>query len=115
MSETVFVPQVKTVTVIVPVAFTLPQPPVKGIVYVKLPVAVGVPLIVITLLDHEAVTPAGKPVAAPMPVAPVVLRVIGVMAVFTNPVVEVALPAVLSVQVVKVISLPYDVPTTLVA
>ena len=83
MSETVFVPQVKTVTVIVPVAFTLPQPPVKGIVYVKLPVAVGVPLIVITLLDHEAVTPAGKPVAAPMPVAPVVDIVIFVKAVFT--------------------------------
>jgi hypothetical protein len=115
MSETEFVPQVKTVTVIVPVAFTLPQPPVKGIVYVKLPVAVGVPLIVITLLDHEAVTPSGNPVAVPIPVAPVVLRVIGVMAVFKNPVVEVALPAVLSVQVVNVTTLPYDVPAALVA
>ena len=103
MSETVVVPQVKTVTVIVPVAFTLPQPPVKGIVYVKLPVAVGVPLIVITLLDHEAVTPVGNPVGAPMPVAPVVLRVIGVMTMLTIWVaVEDGLPAVLSVQVVNV-------------
>ena len=80
-----------------------------------MPVAVGVPLIVSTLLDHDAVTPVGNPVTVPIPVAPVVLRVIGVMAVFTNPVVEVALPAVLSVQVEKVISLPYDVPAALVA
>ena len=28
------------------------------------------------LLDHEAVTPAGKPVATPIPVAPVVVKVI---------------------------------------
>jgi hypothetical protein len=62
----------------------VPQPPVKGIVYVKLPVAVGAPLIVITLLDHEAVTPAGNPVAVPMPVAPVVDIVIFVKAVFTT-------------------------------
>jgi len=31
---------------------------------------------VITLLDHEALTPAGKPDAVPMPVAPVVVCVI---------------------------------------
>ncbi len=36
------------------------------------------PLIVIVLLAHAAVTPAGRPVAAPIPVAPVVVRVIGV-------------------------------------
>ena len=46
----------------------------------KLPVAVGVPLIVITLLDYEAVTPVGNPVAVPIPVAPLVLWVIGVKA-----------------------------------
>jgi hypothetical protein len=45
---------------------------------------VGVPEIVIVLLSHTAVTPAGKPVAAPIPVAPVVVNVIGVMAVFTQ-------------------------------
>ena len=52
-------------------------------VYVKLPDDLGVPLIVITLLDHDAVTPAGNPVAVPMPVAPVVDIVIFVKAVFT--------------------------------
>ena len=41
-----------------------------------MPLAVGVPLIVITLPDQAAVTPAGKPAAAPMPVAPVVAWVI---------------------------------------
>jgi hypothetical protein len=43
-----------------------------------------VPLIVITLLDQFAVTPDGKPVALPMPVALVVACVIFVNTVFTN-------------------------------
>ena len=42
------------------------------------PEAVGVPEIVITLAAHEAVTPAGSPVEVPMPVAPVVVMVMGV-------------------------------------
>ena len=42
----------------------------------KVPDAVGVPDIVITLLDHDALTPAGKPDAVPIPVAPVVVCVI---------------------------------------
>jgi hypothetical protein len=42
-----------------------------------------VPLIVITLLDQFAVTPDGKPVALPIPVALVVACVIFVIAVFT--------------------------------
>jgi hypothetical protein len=50
---------------------------------VNVPVAVGVPLIVITLLDQFAVTPDGKPVALPIPVALVVACVIFVIAVFT--------------------------------
>ena len=41
------------------------------------------PLIVITLPDQAAVTPVGKPVAVPMPVALVVACVIFVKAVFT--------------------------------
>ena len=41
------------------------------------------PLIVITLDDQEAVTPDGKPVAVPMPVARVVECVIIVNNVFT--------------------------------
>ena len=38
----------------------------------KVPEAVGVPLIVIVFDAKAAVTPAGNPVAVPMPVAPVV-------------------------------------------
>ena len=40
-----------------------------------MPDAVGVPLMVMVLDAKAAVTPAGKPVAAPMPVAPVVVWV----------------------------------------
>ena len=70
----------------------------------KVPVAVGVPLIVITLADQEAVTPAGKFVAVPMPVAPVVAIVIFVKTVFTvNVGLDDAVPAVLRVQGVTVV------------
>ena len=48
-------------TVMVPVALIVPQPPVNGIVYANAPDALGVPLIVIVLANHEAVTPAGRP------------------------------------------------------
>ena len=50
----------------------------------KVPDAVGVPLIVIVLVAHAAVTPVGKPVAAPIPVAPVVVCVIAVSAVLIH-------------------------------
>ena len=70
----------------------------------KVPAAVSVPLIVITLLAQTAVTPAGNPVAVPMPVAPVVAIVIdGVKAVFTISVIDDAVPAVLRVQGVTVV------------
>ena len=71
----------------------------------KVPDAVGVPLIVITLLAQTAVTPAGNPVAVPMPVAPVVVIVIdGVKAVFTvNVGLDEGVPAVLRVQGVTVV------------
>ena len=70
----------------------------------KVPDAVGVPLIVITLLAQTAVTPAGNPVAVPIPVAPVVAIVIdGVKAVFTISVIGDAVPAVLRVQGVTVV------------
>ncbi len=48
-----------------------------------MPVADGVPLMVITLPNQAAVTPVGKPVAVPMPVALVVACVIFVKAVFS--------------------------------
>ena len=40
-----------------------------------MPATVGVPLMVITLAAQAAVTPPGKPVGAPMPVANVVVCV----------------------------------------
>ena len=59
----------------------------------KVPDAVGVPLIVIVLEAHDAVTPAGKPVATPMPVAPLVVCVMFVNTVFMHKVcVELATP-----------------------
>ena len=61
------------VTVIVPVALTLPQPPIKGMLKVNIPDTVGVPLIVIVFANQVAVTPDGKPVGVPIPVAPVVV------------------------------------------
>ncbi len=63
----------------------------------NVPDAVGVPLMVITLADHDAVTPAGSPDAVPMPVAPVVVMVIADNAVFTHRVgFELGAPAVLA-------------------
>ena len=54
------------------------------------------PLIVMVLLAQAAVTPVGKPVAAPIPVAPVVVWVIAVNAVLIHKVgVLEAAPAVL--------------------
>ena len=62
----------------------------------KVPEAVGVPLIVMVLLAQAAVTPAGSPVGVTMPVAPVVVCVIAVSAVLIHSVgVEEAAPAVL--------------------
>ena len=52
--------------------------------YVKAPNTVGVPEIVIVLDAQAAVTPAGKPVAVPIPVAPVVVCVMGVKEVFIH-------------------------------
>ena len=62
-----------------------------------MPDAVGVPLIVIVLEAHAAVTPDGKPVAVPIPVARVVTCVISVKEVLIHRVgVEEGVPAVMS-------------------
>ena len=66
------------VTVIVPVALIVPHPPVSGMEYEKVPEAVGVPEMVMVLAFQDAFTPAGSPVAAPIPVAPVVVWVMSV-------------------------------------
>ena len=57
---------------------------------------------VIVLPEKEALTPLGKPVGVPMPVAPVVVNVIGVSAVLTQSVGEdEAAPTVLTGFTVK--------------
>ena len=44
----------------------------------NVPTAIGVPLMVMVLDAQDAVTPLGRPVAMPIPVAPVVVCVIAV-------------------------------------
>ena len=53
-----------------------------------MPDAVGVPLMLITFAAQAALTPAGNPVAVPIPVAPVVVCVILVKAVLIQTVGE---------------------------
>ena len=75
-----------------------------------MPAAVGVPLIVIVLDAQVAVTPAGSPVAVPIPVAPVVVCVMFVIAVLIQRVgVEEAAPAVLS-EVTVIVPVAFTVP-----
>ena len=63
----------------------------------NVPEAVGVPEIVMVLEAQAAVTPAGNPVAVPMPVAPVVTCVMLVNAVLIHTVGLLdAVPAVLA-------------------
>ena len=63
----------------------------------KVPAKVGVPEIVMILDAQAAVTPAGRPEAVPMPVAPVMVCVMLVSAVLMHKVgVEEAAPAVSS-------------------
>jgi hypothetical protein len=69
----------------------------------KIPDAVGVPLIVIVFEAQFADTPPGKPEGVPIPVAPVVLCVIGVNALLIHSVgVDDAAPAVMSAVTVIV-------------
>ena len=75
-----------------------------------MPLAVGVPLIVIVLLAHAAVKPAGKPVTVPMPVAPVVVCVMFVSAVLIHNVGdELAAPAVLA-GVTMIVPVAFTLP-----
>ena len=80
-----------------------------------MPVAVGVPLMVITSPDQLALTPPGNPFAAAtpsslMPVATVVEWVIFVKAVFTHSVgVVLAVPAVLS-PVTVIVPVAFTLP-----
>ena len=68
-----------------------------------MPAAVGVPLIVIVLDAQVAVTPTGRPVAVPIPMATVVVCVIAVSGVLIQRVgVEEAAEAVLASTTVMV-------------
>jgi hypothetical protein len=63
-----------------------------------------------TLEAQEAVTPAGSPVAVPIPVAPVVVLVISVNAVFIhNEGLALAVPAVLA-AVTVIVPIAFTVP-----
>jgi hypothetical protein len=82
------------------------------------PVTTGVPEIVIVPANQEAVTPEGRPVAVPMPVAMVVECVMFVNIVFTvNVGLDDAAVAVLSTQgvTVVVVAIVGDGPTIFVA
>ena len=50
----------------------------------NVPLWVGAPLMVIVLEDQDAVTPVGRPVAVPIPAAPVVVCAIGAGVVFRH-------------------------------
>ena len=68
------------------------------------------PLIVIVFPAQAALTPAGKPVAAPMPVAPVVVWVIAVKAVLIHSVgAEDATPTVIS-AVTVIVPVAFNTP-----
>ena len=73
----------------------------------KVPEAVGIPLIVMVFDDQLAVTPAGNPLATPMPVAPVVVWVIAVNGVLTHNmgVEDAALTVLLGVTVIVPVAL----------
>ena len=78
----------------------------------NVPDAVGVPLIVTVLVAHAAVTPDGKPVAAPIPVAPVVVCVIAVSAVLLHKVgvLDAALTVLAGVTVIVPVALTVPQP-----
>ncbi len=76
----------------------------------NVPVTVGIPLIVIVLFAQAALTPAGKPVAEPIPVAPVVVCVIFVNTLLIHSVgVLEAAPAVLA-AVTVIVPVAFTVP-----
>ena len=50
----------------------------------NIPETVGIPLMVIVIAAQAAVTPVGKPVATPIPIAPVVVCVMAVSGVLMH-------------------------------
>ena len=76
----------------------------------NVPDAVGVPLIVTVLVAHAAVTPVGKPVAVPIPVAPVVVCVIAVIAVLIHTVGELEAALTVFTGVTMIVPVAFTVP-----
>ena len=76
----------------------------------NVPDAVGVPLIVMVLVAQAAVTPDGKPVAAPIPVAPVVVWVIAVSAVLIHTVGELEAALTVFTGVTMIVPVALTVP-----
>ena len=76
----------------------------------NVPEADGVPLIVIVFEANVAVTPVGKPVAAPMPVAPDVLCVILVSAVLMHKVGELDAPLTVLFGVTVIVPVAFTAP-----
>ena len=77
----------------------------------KVPLTVGVPLIVIVFPAQAAVNPVGNPVAVPIPVAPVVVWVMFVNAVLIHNVgVEDAAPAEMDDSVTIIVPVALVVP-----
>ena len=70
------------------------------------------PETVIVLPNHVALTPAGRPVAAPIPVAPVVVNVTGVMGnpIHTDGLLEGAVTVLLGVTVIVPVALTVPQP-----
>ena len=77
-----------------------------------MPAAVGVPLMVIVFDANAAVTPAGRLVGVPMPVAPVVVCVIAVKGVLMHNVgvLDAALTVLLGVTVIVPVALTAPQP-----
>ena len=75
-----------------------------------MPSTVGVPLMVIVLPAQEAVTPAGNPVGVPIPVAPVVVWVIGVRATLMHTVGEDEAALVVLAVMTVIVPVAFTVP-----
>ena len=76
----------------------------------NVPLCDGVPLIVKTFADHVEVNPEGKPVAVPLPVAPVVECVIAVIAVLIHNVGEDDAALTVFAAVTVIVPVAFTVP-----
>ena len=97
-------------TLITPMALKVSQPPVRGMLYTNTPEIRGVPLIVIRLDDHSAETPSGRPTAAPIPVAPLVLWVMLVSVVLTHKVGDELATLTVLAGVTVIVPVAFNIP-----